>query len=633
MSIAACLIQSSNISAHTEPSAPLSLDTSARQLSHIGPRRVRLFARLLNLGDDLSVGELLTLYPRDYQDRRRLSRIKDLRPGIVSTFYGQLTGPAVDRRTATGKSVTQAPVSDGSGVLLLCWFNQPYIKKKLRIGDRYILTGKVESFGAEMRITQPDLEKMDDTPALSGGRIVPVYPLTEGLQQPTAREALREALDKAAAKVPELLPEGVIRQYNLMGIRDALENIHFPTTPEALEAATRRLKFEELFLVQCLLALRKQEDQSRPGIKLTIDEPIAAEIRRMVPFQPTGAQKRVVREIFRDLVRPVPMNRLLQGDVGSGKTLVAAIAVVAAVRNGCQAALMAPTEILAEQHATTFRRLLEPLGIPVWLLTGSVPAREREPIHESLQRGEPGIVLGTQALIQEGVRFSRLALAIVDEQHRFGVEQRLKLQQGGATGEGPHVLVMTATPIPRTLSLTAYGHLDVSIIDEMPPGRTPIQTRWMPHSGRKEVYRFVQEQVRQGRQAYVVCPLVESSEKMDAVSAIEWHAALRSQVLPDIEVGLLHGRLKSIEKESIMDQFRRGQIQVLTATTVIEVGVDVPNATVMVIEDANRFGLAQLHQLRGRVGRGQYEGSCFLVTEERYNPAGAGSRGKLALDE
>jgi len=603
--------------------ASLTLDSSAKLLAGVGPRRLKLFGRLLGLEGDITVGDLLALYPRDYQDRRHFSRIRDLKAGAVSTFYGQMTGMAHDRRTATGKTVTQAPVSDGTGIVQLCWFNQPYIKRQLHPGDRFIVTGKVEYFSGVVSVTQPDLEKMDDSPALSGGRIVPIYPLTEGLQQPFVRTALRQALDHTAALVPETLPGWLRETRKLLGAKDAVENIHFPSGPDALEAAQRRLKFEELFLLQTLLAVRKAQDETRPGIKLTIDEPIATEIRRMVPFEPTTAQKRVVREIFRDLVRPTPMNRLLQGDVGSGKTIVAAIALVAVVRNRGQVAIMAPTEILAEQHAATFSALLEPLGISVRLLTGSVPTREKETIIAGLAAGELPVVVGTHALIQETVRFERLALVVIDEQHRFGVEQRMMIQQKGSSGEDPHVLVMTATPIPRTLSLTAYGHLDISIIDESPPGRAPIKTSWVSHARRGDVYHFVYEQVRLGRQAYVVCPLVEESEKVACAAAVSWHEYLQRELFPNHRVGLVHGKIRSDEKERVMDEFRRGELHVLTATSVIEVGVDIPNASVMVIEDANRFGLAQLHQLRGRVGRGAHESRCFLVTEERYNPAGA----------
>ena len=424
------------------------LSDEARWLPALGPRRAGYCARILGVEGHITVGDLLGLYPRDYQDRRNLCRISDLRPGTMATFYGQISGPAADKRTPTGKTVTQIPVRDGTGTVLLNWFNQPYIKKKLRIGDWHLITGKMERFGPEVRITQPDMEKMEGTQALSGGRIVPIYPLTNGIQQPALRSAIRQALDLAARFVEETLPAKILSKYRLQGAQLAAESIHFPATPQALEMAQRRLKFEELFLIQLLLAARKAHDQEKPGIKLVIDEPIAAEIRAMMPFEPTGAQKRVVREIFRDLVRPTPMNRLLQGDVGSGKTVVAAIAVVAAVRNGCQVALMAPTEILAEQHAITFKNLLEPLGIPVRLLTGSVAGRERAAIMEGLSTGDLQVVVGTHALIQEPVRFRRLGLVIVDEQHRFGVEQRMKIQEQGESGESPHVLVMTATPIP-----------------------------------------------------------------------------------------------------------------------------------------------------------------------------------------
>ena len=606
------------------------LDDHARLLPAVGARREGLFARLLGIDGNITIGDLLTLYPRDYQDRRSVSRIRDLRGGEIATFHAQIMASPSDKLTSSGKTVTHVPVSDGTGTVSLRWFNQPFMKKRLFVSERYVVTGKVERFGPELSVTQPDMEKLEISQILSGGRIVPIYPLTDGLFQPVARTALSQALP-AAVQLREIIPASILSEYRLLPVREAVANIHFPRSMESLEQARRRLKFEELFLIQALLAVRKAADEARTGIKIKIDDPIAAEIRKMIPFAPTAAQKRVVREIFRDLVRSTPMNRLLQGDVGSGKTIVAAIAVVAVVRNGLQAALMAPTEILAEQHAATFQRLLEPLGIPVWLLTGSVPQRERQRIVNEIKDGRPGVALGTHALIQDSVEFQRLAFVIVDEQHRFGVEQRQRLQQQGATSEDPHVLVMTATPIPRTLSLTAYGHLDVSVIDEMPPGRSPIRTEWAPHSRRKDVYRFVREQALGGRQAYVVCPLVEDSDKVECASATRWYEILRTQVLAGLRIGLVHGKLKGAEKESVMDQFRRGELDVLTATTVIEVGVDVPNATVMVIEDANRFGLAQLHQLRGRVGRGAHEGSCFLVTHEQYNPEGS-TAGLLPLE-
>ncbi|MCS7190985.1 MAG: ATP-dependent DNA helicase RecG, partial [Fimbriimonadales bacterium] len=458
----------------------------------------------------------------------------------------------------------------------------------------------------------------DPDSLLSVNRIVPIYPLTEGIRQKRMRQILWNAV-QLAHLAPEILPRSVRERVGLPPIQQALQQIHFPDEIDQIEPARRRLVFEEFFLMQLGVGLQRRQNQQERGIAMRIDaDRLSAQLHRLVPFELTNAQKRVIQEIWHDMAQPHPMNRLLQGDVGSGKTIVAAAAILAAVDNQYQAALMAPTEILAEQHYLNLHRLFQPLGISVELLVGRLTPRQRQQARERVASGRGMVAIGTHALIQEGVSFARLGLAIVDEQHRFGVLQRAALRDKGVM---PHLLVMSATPIPRTLTMTLYGELDVSIIDELPPGRKPVKTHWKTPEERLKVYAGVRKLIEEGRQAYVICPLIDESDKLQVRAAEEMAEHLQKDVFPDLRVGLLHGRMKPAEKEAIMEQFRAGELQILVSTTVIEVGVDVPNAAVIVIEDADRFGLAQLHQLRGRVGRSQHQSYCVLIANPKSEDA------------
>jgi len=443
---------------------------------------------------------------------------------------------------------------------------------------------------------------------------VPIYPLTEGIRQKRMRQIIWNAVQYAHL-APEILPRSVRERLGLMPIQQAIAQIHFPDSEQAIDPARQRLVFEEFFLMQLGVGMQRQRTRQERGIAMRIDADRLNEmLHRIVPFELTNAQKRVIREIWSDMAQPHPMNRLLQGDVGSGKTIVAAAAILAAVDNQYQAAMMAPTEILAEQHYINLHRLFQPLGICVELLVGRLSNKQRQQARERIATGRGMVAVGTHALIQEGVEFARLGLAIIDEQHRFGVLQRAALRDKGVM---PHVLVMTATPIPRTLTLTLYGELDVSIIDELPPGRKPVRTHWKTPEERLKVYAGVRKLIEEGRQAYVICPLIDESDKLQVRAAEQMAEHLQKDVFPDLRVGLLHGRMKPAEKEAVMDAFRAGELQILVSTTVIEVGVDVPNAAAIVIEDADRFGLAQLHQLRGRVGRSEHQSYCVLIANPK----------------
>ena len=468
-----------------------------------------------------------------------------------------------------------------------------------------------------MEIANPEWEELgEDGDSLSANRIVPVYPATEGVRQARLRKLIAEALQTYSGVVQETLPPDVLLRHNLVGASFAARNIHFPDSLSDLAAARRRLIFEEFFLLQVLLAIRRAANSHEArGIRFAISaDKLKADMAQIIPFQLTNAQQRAIGEIVHDVTSGHAMNRLLQGDVGSGKTMVALASLLMAVENGYQAALMAPTEILAQQHAIVLRRLLEPIGLAVELSIGSQTAKEKREARERILGGQSRIAVGTHALIQEGVDFAKLGLIVIDEQHRFGVLQRQALAK---KGQRPHILVMTATPIPRTLTLTLYGDLDVSILDELPPGRKPIVTHWKMQDKRNQVYAAAQRLLHEGRQVYVVCPLVEESEKLQAKSATQLSEHIAKEVFPQYRVGLLHGQMKSDDKDEIMRQFKAHELDILVATTVIEVGIDVPNASVIIIEDADRFGLAQLHQLRGRVGRGQYASFCILMSEPK----------------
>jgi ATP-dependent DNA helicase RecG len=492
------------------------------------------------------------------------------------------------------------------------WFGGAYLSRVLKRGQRLVLHGRVARYRGAPVLQNPDYEivESDEEDRLHTGRLVPVYSTTEGLQQRPLRRLMWQIVDAFAAGVVDPVPEAVRARRALVALPRALGDAHFPETDAARLAARRRLAFDDFLLLQLGLAILRSRTTRAEGIAMNPPGALARRLRTTLPYTLTAAQERVWGEIRADMAAPFPMHRLLQGDVGSGKTIVAALAVLTAVEAGYQAAVMAPTEILAEQHFMTFRQFLQPLGIPVTLLTSSLRARDRGARRASVAAGEVGCVVGTHALVQEGVEFRRLGLAVVDEQHRFGVEQRARLK---AKGERPDLLVMTATPIPRTLALTLYGDLDISVLDELPPGRRPVKTVARTESKRREIFAFLRKQVAEGRQVYVVYPLVEESEAVDLRAATDMAARFQREVFPDLVVGLLHGRLGFEDKDAIMRRFKDGEIHVLVSTTVIEVGIDVPNASVMLIEHAERFGLSQLHQLRGRVGRGPWKSYCILL--------------------
>ena len=565
-----------------------------------------------------SVGDLLTHYPHRYEDRSRFAPVRDLRDGDAATVAGKVTS-VENRPTRNRMVITKVNLDDGQkGVITLTFFNNWRLKQTFEklVGDRLVAYGTVKRGYNSVEMTQPEWEALEEgEDSLSVGRIVPVYPLTEGISQGRLRRLLFDTVAALADAVPEILPATLRSERGLPGASEAVRSVHFPPDMLSLEAARRRLVYEELLVLQLLLAARRHAARQAPGIAFADVTGPVAELEAALPFALTDAQRRVIGEIGADMAAPETMNRLVQGDVGAGKTAVAMAALLIAVRGGFQAALMAPTEILAEQHLRGVRATLEELGVRVDLLTGSRPEREKRAVRDRVMAGETGVVVGTHALIQEGVTFRRLGLAVIDEQHRFGVLQRAALADKGE--RRPDMLVMTATPIPRTLTLTVYGDLDVSIIDQLPPGRKPIRTHWKRGSDKASVYEGVRKLLQQGRQAYVVCPLVEESEKMQARAATELASHLARHVFPEFEVGLLHGQMPSEEKDAIMARFRQNQVQILVATTVIEVGVDVPNAAAMVIEDADRFGLAQLHQLRGRVGRGQHASYCVLLADPK----------------
>lgn len=595
---------------------PEGLKQRLTALPGVGPATAE---RLAALGVQ-TIHELLYLFPRRYDDYSQLKPINRLQVGETVTVIGSIWETRA-RRSRNNQPIVQAVISDGTGKIQATWFNQPWLAKQLPAGKRIVLSGVVDQYLGRPVFNSPEWEELAEE-LMHTGRIVPVYPLTKGLTANKMRDLMKRTVEQWAPRVPDPLPESVRSRQQMLPLYQALLQAHFPDNNEMLVAARRRLAFDELFLLQLGMLGQRRTWQAEPAPPLPAAPEALQQFVASLPFALTAAQERVIAEITADMAQPVPMNRLLQGDVGAGKTVVAAAAMVTAVANGAQAAMMAPTEILAEQHYQGLASLLAPLGISVRLLTGSTSAGEREQIYAGLTDGSVQLVIGTHALIQDTVQFHRLGLAVIDEQHRFGVDQRAALRDKGnpannGRGEArnPHLLVMSATPIPRSLALSMYGDLDLSILDEMPPGRQEIRTRWIRPSERERAYAFVRGQVQQGRQAYFICPLVEESEKIEAVAAVEEHARLQQQVFPDLRLGLVHGRLSSAEKEAAMRAFYGGETDILVSTSVIEVGVDVPNSTVMVIEGANRFGLAQLHQFRGRVGRGEHQSYCLLVSD------------------
>ena len=597
---------------------PLTRDTPLTGLPGVGPARGK---KLEKLGLR-ALGDVLDHLPQRYEDRREQYALQDApvdRPCCVSAVVAETPRVSYVRR---GLSLVKIRAVDGTGTVHITFFNQDYIREAVRRGESYIFFGVVERQGNLFSMTNPVFER--EGTARTTGLIMPVYPLTAGISNNLLAGIARRAVDECLDGLPEVLPARLRKEHRLCQTQFARKNIHFPADFEALAIARRRLVFEELFVLTCGLAQLKDRRSAGEGRVL---EGTPEEFAALLPFAPTAAQRRAMEDIAADLGSGRAMNRLVQGDVGSGKTAVAAFGAWAAAKNGLQCALMAPTELLAEQHARTMEALLSPAGVRVALLTGSVKGREKKALLSALEAGEIDLVVGTHALFSQGVEYKDLGLVIADEQHRFGVAQRSALaEKGGAVP--PHILVMSATPIPRTLALIIYGDLDVSVIDELPPGRFPVTTLLVGEDKRARMYGFVRKQVGEGRQVYIVCPAVEENgggwedgPGMDLKAVTAYAAQLREQVFPELRVGFVHGRLKAREKEDVMSAFHRGELDILVSTTVIEVGVDVPNASLMIVENAERFGLSQLHQLRGRVGRGKHQSWCVLVTASRSETA------------
>ncbi len=581
----------------------------------IGDKRAELMSRL----DVTTIGDLITLFPRRYDDYSRMKLIKDLTVGEEISVMGVVERISI-QRMSKGRTRVECYLNDGSASLRLNWFNQPWIEKQLEKNEPYVASGKIEQYLGRLVMNAPEIEALERE-SLHAGRVVPVYPLTKGLSGRVMRRLMKDFIDEWAPRLPDPLPIEVREHADLMDYDDAIGQAHFPDSWEDKDAALHRLAFDDLFTLHMAMLQRRYQWQARNGLPLPTSPDWRAAFLETLPFTLTGAQANAVEDILGDMSTEAPMNRLLQGDVGSGKTVIATMAIAAAIANGAQAALMAPTSILAEQHFQKISTVLEnsPLAesVSVALLTGSISAGDRAAVYEGLENGRINVVVGTHAVIQDGVTFHNLALGIVDEQHRFGVEQRGALR-AKANGRSPHLLVMTATPIPRTLMLTLHADLDLTIIDELPPGRQPIDTRVLQPKERERAYSFVRGQIEAGRQAYIICPLVEDSDSIDARSAVAEYERLQNTVFPDLMVGLLHGRMTPSEKDAVMESFYNGAIHILVSTTVIEVGIDVPNASVIMVENANRFGLAQLHQLRGRVGRGEHTSYCLLVSDKPF---------------
>ncbi|MFL5805980.1 MAG: ATP-dependent DNA helicase RecG [Roseiflexaceae bacterium] len=652
-------------SAQAKPAPPLTLETTLDQIAGVGKVTAQSFRRL----GVRTVHDLLYHFPHRYDDYTSQKQIADLQIGSVETVIATVS----DIRTFSMRSGGQAIellVGDESGSLKVVFFRQPWLARQLQVGSRVVLSGKVDSYQGLRQMSSPDWEPYTDDELIHTGRLVPVHSLTKGLYERSARTLIKQVIDRAAPLVQDYLPPPVRARAGLMPLVEAIVQMHFPADQEQLAHARRRLGFDEFLFIQLGVLQRKVLWQGERGYPIVLDEQAHEALLEKLPFEMTGAQVRALEEIFHNMGRPVPMARLLQGDVGSGKTVVAAAAAVQAIANGLQAAIMAPTEILAEQHYKGLRALLGGVRVPrrppatatdeavsavgrpspaldwkagadpeqiarldeikrllgmmpeddldgqgvrVALLTGSLGAKDRRKVLEAIAAGDVDLIIGTHALITESVRYAQLGLVVVDEQHRFGVEQRQRLKDKGFN---PHMLVMTATPIPRTLTLTIYGDLDTSVLDELPPGRQEIKTRWIVSSEREKAYKHIRRDVAKGRQAYVVCPLVDESEKVDLPSAEETYARLQSEVFADLRVALIHGKMLPREKDEVMVAFRNHEFDILVATAVIEVGIDVPNATTMLIEGAERFGLAQLHQFRGRVGRGIHQSYCILVSDK-----------------
>jgi ATP-dependent DNA helicase RecG len=580
-----------------------------------------------------TIRDLLYFFPNRHIDYSQRQLISNLIEGVEQTIVANVWEAREKRLGGGPRLSTEATVGDETGNITIIWFNNPWMAKTLKTNNQVAISGRVKSFRDRLVFENPEWEILEDKELIHAGRLVPLYHLTEGLHPRQVRKLMKTVVDQWSGQLEDFLPPELRTRNSLLPLTQAINQAHFPDDITSKDKARVRLAFDELFLLQLGVLRRKRNWQAnQPGNAFNIDKSLLETFTRSLPFELTPAQQRVVREILTDITKPQAMSRLLQGEVGSGKTVVATIALLMAVANGFQGALMAPTEILAEQHFNTLSALLGKAGtmqssdsyirsysellprpIAVALLTGAITLKKKQLLQEWIKNGDIDIIIGTHALIQEDVTFKKLGLAVVDEQHRFGVEQRSVLRQKGFN---PHVLVMTATPIPRTLALTLYGDLDLSVIDQLPPGRQEIKTRWLKPEQRESAYRFIAKQVAEGRQAFIICPLIEESDAIQAKAATEEYEHLSRDVFPDLKLGLLHGRMSNDNKNNIMHSFNRGELQILVATPVIEVGIDVPNASVMLVESADRFGLSQLHQFRGRVGRGQAQSYCMFLAED-----------------
>ena len=583
----------------------MDLAKDVKYIKGVGPNRVKLLNKL----KIYTLKDLITYYPRDYEDRSKPKNICDCVDGEEATIEAVACGKVVETRLPR-KTMQKLLIRDETGTAIITWFNQTYLKSKFEIGKKYRFYGKINLKYGKIELTSPVFDEIDKKN--NTGRIIPIYPLTYQLTQTTLRKIMENGIKEVAGNLKESLPNEILKEYNLQDINKAIVDIHFPKKLEDFETARYRLVFEELFSTQlALLALKNKTYNEEIGIEFDKNVHISDVIMKF-PFNLTNAQRRVLEEIEKDMESRKPMNRLLQGDVGSGKTAVAMCAAYKAVKSGYQVAVMAPTAILATQHLENFKGMLDDLDIKSELLISGISKKKKEELLERLRNGEIDILIGTHALIEENVEFKKLGLVVTDEQHRFGVKQRTKIAK---KGKNPDVLVMSATPIPRTLALILYGDLDISIIDELPPNRKKIETFAVSKKLEQRVDAFIKKQIEQGRQAYIVCPLVEENEEMDLKSVEELYEKYQKEIFPEYRVTYIHGKMKPKEKDQIMLDFKNHKIDILISTTVIEVGVDVPNSNIMVIEDAQRFGLAALHQLRGRVGRGEYQSYCILKYE------------------
>ena len=586
----------------------MKLDTDIKYLKGVGERRAAMLSRL-GVSD---VNALVRLYPRVYEDWSRIKSINEAQIGEICCIKGIVGSPVRKNLIRKGLTLYKTEITDGSGIMGITIFNSRFAAEKLTEGDEFLFFGRVGGNLYRKEMNSPEIE-----PAEGADRIRPIYPQTHGLNSKMIEKLVRTALTECRDELVDPIPPWLREKYCLMNLPDSLWNIHFPKSPDYLEEARRRLIFEELLILQ--LGLEKMRSQTQKNAGAIIERDFSEEYFSHLPFSPTGAQRRAVKEAMRDMMSGRQMNRLLQGDVGSGKTAVAAALVYSAAKNSMQSALMAPTEVLAEQHYKTFLKLFEGCSINVELLTGSDTTAQKRRKKEALKAGEIDLLIGTHAIIQSDVEFKSLALVITDEQHRFGVEQRNAL---GEKGENPHLYVMSATPIPRTLALIIYGELDISILDELPPGRQKIETYAVTSELRQRAYNYVKKHLDAGRQGYIICPLVDEGESdTELASAVKYADELQRGDFRGYTVGLMHGKMKSADKKKVMESFSNGETQLLVSTTVIEVGVDVPNAVIMVIENAERFGLSQLHQLRGRIGRGQYKSTCILITDAKNDTA------------